>query len=208
MNIVGLFGGSFDPVHWGHLMTAIELKYYLSCHEMRLLPCHIPPHRDGLQASSQQRLTMLQLALNLYSELQLDEREFKRQQISYSIETIEEIYSECSQDTALCLCLGADTFSQLPSWYRWRELLDYVHIVIADRPGITTKPDRQLQPMLQRALSDDVATIKRRRNGCIHRCTLLPVNISSGQIRNNFSHYQQYLTDEVKRYAQQQGLYQ
>ncbi len=132
---IGIFGGTFDPIHIGHLRMALELKEQLGLDEMRLLPCHQPPHRDAPQVSSVQRAEMLRIALQDCPELQVDERELQRDKPSYTYDTLLELRAEFGSDVSLVLCMGEDAFAGLPSWYCWGELIHLAHIVVIARPG-------------------------------------------------------------------------
>jgi len=132
---IGIFGGTFDPIHIGHLRMALELKEQLGLDEMRLLPCHQPPHRDAPQVSSVQRVEMLRIALQYCPELQLDERELQRDKPSYTYDTLLELRAELGSEVSLVLCMGEDAFAGLPNWYCWQELIRLAHIVVVARPG-------------------------------------------------------------------------
>ena len=132
---IGIFGGTFDPVHIGHLRMALELKEQLGLDEMRLVPCHQPPHRDAAQVSSVQRAEMLRIALRDCQELQLDERELQRDKPSYTYDTLLELRAELGSEVSLVLCMGEDAFAGLPNWYCWQELTRLAHIVVIARPG-------------------------------------------------------------------------
>ncbi len=132
---IGIFGGTFDPIHIGHLRMALELKEQLGLDEMLLLPCHQPPHRDAPQVSSAQRAEMLRIALQDCPELQLDERELQRDKPSYTYDTLLELRAELGDEVSLVLCMGEDTFAGLPNWYCWQELIHLAHIVVIARPG-------------------------------------------------------------------------
>lgn len=132
---IGIFGGTFDPIHIGHLRMALELKQQLGLDEMRLLPCHQPPHRDTPQVSSEQRAQMLRIALQDCPELQLDERELQRDKPSYTYDTLLELRAEFGSDVSLVLCMGEDAFAGLPNWYCWQELVRLAHMVVIARPG-------------------------------------------------------------------------
>ena len=134
---IGIFGGTFDPVHIGHLRLALELKQQLGLDEMRLLPCHRPPHRAAPQVSSGQRVEMLHLALQSCPDLLLDERELQRDKPSYTVDTLREVRAEVGEEVSLVLCMGEDAFAGLPGWHCWRELLGLAHIVVVARPGWT-----------------------------------------------------------------------
>ena len=132
---IGLFGGTFDPVHIGHLRLALELKQQLNLDEMRLLPCHQPPHRAQPQATSAQRAEMLRVALQACTELQIDERELQRDKPSYTYDTLLELRAELGNEISLILCMGADAFTHLPTWHCWQKLITLAHIVVIARPG-------------------------------------------------------------------------
>ena len=135
MKAVGLFGGTFDPVHFGHLRSALELKEQLGLESVYLLPCHIPPHRGEPHASAEQRRTMLELAIAGEPELLLDGRELERPGPSYMVETLQLLRRQHGVSRPLCLIIGADAFLGLPNWYHWQELVQLAHIVVAHRPG-------------------------------------------------------------------------
>ncbi|WP_438958613.1 nicotinate-nucleotide adenylyltransferase [Porticoccus sp.] len=132
---VGLFGGTFDPVHIGHLRTALELKNALALAEMRLMPSAQPPHRAPPQASPKQRMAMLQLGLAGEPGLVADDRELRRDGPSYTVDSLIELRREIGPEVPLCLCIGMDALLTINQWHRWRELTDFAHLVVAVRPG-------------------------------------------------------------------------
>ncbi len=132
---IGLFGGTFDPVHIGHLRTALELKNALHLAEMRLLPSAHPPHRAQPETSAEHRLAMLKLGVDNEPGLVADDRELLRKGPSYTRDTLAEMRAEIGPDMPLCLCIGMDSLITLNQWHRWQELTDYAHIVAAARPG-------------------------------------------------------------------------
>ena len=134
MQPIGLFGGAFDPIHYGHLRTAFELWQALKLSEVRFLPTGNPPHRTELHASAELRLAMVKAAVADQPAFVVDDREVRRSGLSYSVDTLTELRAE-HPDRSLCLVLGMDAFLGLPTWHRWRELLDLTHVVVAHRPG-------------------------------------------------------------------------
>lgn len=139
-NGVGIFGGTFDPIHIGHLRTAVELRKVLGLSEMRLIPSATPPHRGQPESSAEHRLTMLKLALGHTPEscepgLIADDRELRRKGFSYTIDTLKELRAEAGPNTPLCLCIGMDSLIDLNQWHKWQEFTDIAHIVVATRPG-------------------------------------------------------------------------
>jgi nicotinate-nucleotide adenylyltransferase len=131
---MGIFGGTFDPIHYGHLRTAFELREALRLEEVRFLPTGNPPHRDQTQASAEQRLAMVRAAVEGQTGFSVDDRETRRSGLSYSVDTLGELRAEFPQ-RAICLLLGMDAFLGLPNWHRWRERLELAHVIVAHRPG-------------------------------------------------------------------------
>ncbi|MGB1244656.1 MAG: nicotinate-nucleotide adenylyltransferase, partial [Porticoccaceae bacterium] len=131
---VALFGGTFNPVHTGHLRIATELAEMLQVSCMRMLPCAFPPHRGAPQASALQRLAMLRAALAHQSLLVADDLELQRAEPSYSIDTLIQVRQQIGPDQPLFFCIGMDALAKLDSWQRWQELLDHCHIVVSSRP--------------------------------------------------------------------------
>lgn len=132
--MIGLLGGTFDPIHYGHLRIALEVKEALGLAQVRFIPCRQPPHRDAPGATPQQRLQLLRLAAADMPGFAVDTRELERDGPSYMVDTLASLRSELG-DTPLCLILGRDAFLGLPGWRRWRELLDYAHLAVVQRPG-------------------------------------------------------------------------
>jgi nicotinate-nucleotide adenylyltransferase len=132
---VALLGGTFDPVHYGHLRFADEARRALALPELRLVPAGDPPHRRGPAASAADRLAMLRLAVAEFPGLVVDPRETMRRGKSYTVLTLDELRRE---DAArpLLLLLGADAFRGLPTWHRWRDIFALAHLVVAARPGV------------------------------------------------------------------------
>jgi nicotinate-nucleotide adenylyltransferase len=131
---IGLFGGTFDPIHFGHLRTAFELLQALKLAQVRFLPTGDPPHREAPLASGQLRYEMVRAAVGGQAGFSVDDREIRRQGVSYTIDTLVELRQENPQ-RSLCMLLGMDAFLGMPTWHRWREIFELCHIVVAHRPG-------------------------------------------------------------------------
>lgn len=205
---VGIFGGTFDPIHIGHLRMALELKQQLGMDELRLIPSHRPPHR-GSQATSAQRVEMLRLALRSCPHLLLDEREIHRDRPSFTFDTLQELRAELGADASLILCLGADAFAGLTSWYRWRELIDLAHIVVIARPGWELPQTGELADLLlsHRANAGDLF---KSPSGLLVTLELRLLPISATEIRTHIAageSAQFLLPDIVWQYIEAQGLY-
>ena len=134
MGPIGIFGGTFDPIHYGHLRTAFELLEALALAEVRFMPAGNPPHRDQPQADSRLRAAMVRAALEDQPRFLVDERELDREGPSYSVDTLASLRAEFP-NRSVCLIIGMDAFLGLPKWYHWREILDLAHIIVAHRPG-------------------------------------------------------------------------
>jgi nicotinate-nucleotide adenylyltransferase len=131
---IGLFGGTFDPIHYGHLRTSFELWQALRLAQVRFLPTGNPSHREAPLASPELRLEMVRAAVADNSAFAVDDREMRRSGVTYSVDTLLDLRSELP-DRSLCLILGMDAFLGMPNWHRWREIFDLAHVVVAHRPG-------------------------------------------------------------------------
>lgn len=131
---IGLFGGTFDPIHYGHLRTAFELWQALRLAQVRFLPTGNPPHREAPLTTPELRVQMVSAAIAGISAFIVDDRELRRSGMSYSVDTLTELRSEYP-DRSLCLMVGMDAFLGMPTWHRWREIFDLAHVVVAHRPG-------------------------------------------------------------------------
>ncbi len=137
--MIGIFGGTFDPVHYGHLRSALEAKEIFGLDEVRLIPSAQPPHRQAPQASALMRLEMLKLAIQDQPGFIADTREIERAGASYMVVTLESLRHEFPEKPLL-LFIGSDAFNQLASWYQWWRLFDFAHVVILTRPGYQIMP--------------------------------------------------------------------
>lgn len=181
MRTLAIFGGTFDPIHIGHLTVAWEAAELLDA-EVRLMPANVPPHRSPPQASPAERVAMLRAALAGQSRLVLDARELEREGPSYTIDTLRELRAE-QGGRPLVLLLGADAFAGLPSWKRWRELFDFAHIGVLSRPGVDAAcPDALTEEIAARRV-DDVAALRARPCGKLIELAVTPLEISATRIR-------------------------
>lgn len=214
MNPFGVLGGTFDPVHIGHLRMALELHAALDLSEVRLIPIHTHPFGKTPVASAEQRLAMLELAAADLPQCKVDTRELQRAGVSYTVDTVESIRAEVEQ-TPICLFLGLDAFRQLDGWQRWNELLEYTHIVVVDRPDMTQPLSAmELSPSIRSLLYQHaVSTTAELHNqpaGCILRQSIPCLDISATYIRSLMASGQsiRYLVpDAVLDYIQQHQLY-
>ncbi|MET3052498.1 nicotinate-nucleotide adenylyltransferase [Pseudomonas alkylphenolica] len=179
---VGVLGGTFDPIHIGHLRSALEVAEVLALDELRLMPNARPPHRDTPQVSAQDRLAMVRCAVESVPTLSVDARELARETPSYTIETLELMRAEMAASEQLFLLLGWDAFCGLPSWHRWEELLQHCHILVLQRPDADVEPPDALRNLLAaRSVSDPQALIGPA--GHIAFVWQTPLAVSATQIR-------------------------
>ncbi|MGZ5010572.1 MAG: nicotinate-nucleotide adenylyltransferase [Methylobacter sp.] len=141
--MIGIFGGTFDPIHYGHLRSALEVKDIFGLNEVRLIPCASPPHREQPAVTAEMRLQMLKLSIKNQPGLKIDTRELDRhkasdQMPSYMIDTLKSLRQEFPAEPLL-LFIGTDAFKHLTSWHQWQQLFDYTHIVVMTRPGFETQ---------------------------------------------------------------------
>lgn len=209
---IGLFGGTFDPIHFGHLRMALELKQSLGLQEMRMLPSGLPPHRQRPAANATERGAMLRLALAGCSALSIDERELHSASTgkpAYSIDTLESFRREFGEDVSLCLAIGMDSLVSLSSWHRWRELLTLAHIVVAARPGWHLPDSGEVAELVAKHRAGREA-IAAKPGGAIviQSLSLLPISSTGirGQITAGLSP-QFLLPDPVWAYIRERGLY-
>ncbi len=131
---IGIFGGTFDPIHFGHLRPALELLEELGLAQLRFIPSAVPPHRAQPCATAEQRLTMVRLATADEPRFVVDDREVRRGGISYTVDTLYQL-REALAPAPLCLLVGVDAFLGLGGWHRWEELPELAHIIVMHRPG-------------------------------------------------------------------------
>ena len=183
MKPVGVFGGTFDPIHYGHLRTAFELLQALRLDEVRFIPCSDPPHRGKTFASAAERLRMVALAIDGQEGFVADDRELARGGPSYSIDTLLALREEFPQ-RSLGLILGMDAFLGLHTWYRWDEILDVAHIVVAHRPGWKAPDIGPLGELLEEFGTHRVDDLHETLCGRIHIHAVTQLEISSTEIRD------------------------
>jgi nicotinate-nucleotide adenylyltransferase len=178
---LAIFGGTFDPVHLGHLSVAWEASELLDA-DVHLLPASVPPHRPPPIASAQQRVAMLRAALQGQSRLALDTRELEREGPSYTIDTLLELRAELGE-RPLVLLIGADAFAGLPGWHRWHELFDLAHIGVLSRPGVEAVLPDELQREIANRRVDGAVACRHASAGKLIQLEVTPLEISATRIR-------------------------
>jgi len=183
--MIGIFGGTFDPVHFGHLRPALDVKQALGLDEMHMVPAFQPPHRPQPIANPGQRLTMLRAAVGAEPDLQVDNREMLREGESFMVDTLASLRNEFG-NKPLCLVLGMDAFLKLDEWHHWREIPELAHLVVTHRPGwqldmSTASP--ALQALWRERQVTDSTQLAASPAGKIILQAVTPLEISATQIR-------------------------
>ena len=183
--MIGVYGGSFDPIHLGHLKTAKFIKHELGLNRMLLLPCNQPVHRQPLHYTASQRLEILNLGLKDFSELEVDTSEIDRGGDSYMIDTLKNLKIKLNNES-ICLVIGMDSFVNFKTWKNWDEFSKIIHLVVLPREGE--------QPLLKGLetfeVSSDIKQIKSEANGLLYFSNTGMINISSTTVRGRISENQ------------------
>jgi nicotinate-nucleotide adenylyltransferase len=206
---LGIFGGTFDPVHYGHLRTAFELLSALRLQEMRFVPAGDPPHRATPLATAELRLEFVREATGDQPGFLVDARELRRQGPSYSVLTLTELRTEYP-GTPLCLCIGMDAFLGLPQWHRWQEIIGLAHIVVAHRPGWQVPRDGPLGELLASCATASSDDLHATPAGRIYIHAVTQLEISSSGLRELLAagHDPRYLVpDAVCARIRETGCY-
>ena len=183
MKPVAILGGTFNPVHHGHLRVAIEVKEALDLATVHMIPLFAPPHRDSPSVSANFRFDMLQAATRDEADLIADDREICRGGISYTIETLRELRNELGS-TPLCMILGTDAFAYLHTWKEWEQLIELAHIVVVHRPGSDLPEDEPANKVLKKFGTKKIKDLHDSPAGCFMSISIPMLEISSTQIRS------------------------
>ncbi|MAZ38937.1 MAG: nicotinic acid mononucleotide adenylyltransferase [Legionellales bacterium] len=206
---IGIFGGTFDPIHYGHLRSALELKQILTLEQIRFIPCQQPVHKSNVYANAKQRLEMLKLATQSEPDFVIDPREVYRDTPSYMIETLSSLKQDFT-DIPLLLIMGSDAFAELPQWHQWDKLLNFCHIVIVMRPGHRLNLTPQMQQYLNTHNLADANYLEKQLSGGIYVQSITALDISATMIRAQLSANispKFLLPEAVLSYINQQNLY-
>lgn len=209
LRAVAVLGGTFDPVHIGHLRSAVELRERFDFEQVRLVPSRQPPHRGQPAAAAEHRLRMVELALTGEPGLRADGRELRRTGPSYTVDTLTELRAELGADCSLSLVLGVDAFAGLASWHAWEELPRLAHLLVIARPD-SVLPDAGPVAELLRARRAGPEALHRRPAGAVVAAALTPLPVSATAVRSLIAagRSPRYLVpDAVWSYIRAQHLY-
>jgi len=206
---IGILGGTFDPIHFGHLRMALELHQALDLAEVRLIPCYQPVHRKLPVASPEQRLAMVRRAIRDEPSLRVDSAEIQRKGPSYTIDTLILLHKNMPH-TPLCLIMGIDALLNFPSWHKWEDILTLAHLVVAHRPQYQLPTTGIVADLLKERLIHNTAEIHTKQAGSILLHPVTPLEISSTDIRKQIAmdrNPRYLLPDSVYSYIMQHRTY-
>ncbi len=205
--MLGVYGGTFNPVHYGHLRTAFEVTEFFQLDQLRLIPCRIPAHRRPPSVSAETRFKLLQLAIKGMPGWIADRRELDRPGPSYMVDTLASLRQEFPEE-AMLLFMGQDAFNGIEQWHCWRRLFDYAHIVVMTRPGYQKQISSE---WLHEKLTQTAPEVRHKPSGLLYFHTVTPLDISSSNIRALIRAGRQakfLMPDNVIQAIDQQKLYQ
>lgn len=184
--MIGILGGSFDPIHYGHLHIALDLYQQLHLSEVRFIPCKNPVSDKKVVATEQQRLTMLELALQPYPYFSIDMRELCRATPSYMIETLASLRLELG-NTPLGLILGYDNLACLDHWHQWTSLINFAHLLIVPRPGHTQPYSKEIHAFVERHQTKDPSLLSQQPAGFLFMTHVQALPVSATYIRKTIA---------------------
>lgn len=208
--VIGIFGGTFDPIHYGHLRPVAQVQSAYALAQVRFIPSFLPPHRPPPAANAAQRLRMVELALADYPGFVADDCEMRMGGPSYTVRTLAHLRAEFGA-TPLCLIIGLDEFLSLDTWHRWQELFELAHVIVMHRPGWErTETARSTPAWAQPRLTADPRRLAGAPAGAVALCAVTPVDISATRIRKAIAagaDVAQDLPPAVWKYIQANHIY-
>jgi len=211
MALLGFYGGTFDPIHQGHLQLALYVQQHCQLQELQLLPCHLPPHRAHPGVSSLHRARMVELAISPYPQLKLNTLELAKNSASYTVETLELLHQHYPDDV-LCFVIGMDSLCAFQSWHRYQDILSLCHLLVCQRPGY--QQNAEARSLVKSHGATDIKELTAQKSGKILLLDNPLFDISATQIRTGFTANQQNTPapslqiPQVLAYIQQHRLYQ
>ena len=195
---IGFLGGTFDPIHFGHLRPALEIQQALALKTLYLMPNYIAPHKSKSLASPEQRIKMVDLAIQATPNLELNTQELLRESPSYTINTLK-LLREQYPDTPICFIMGMDSLIQFDSWYQYQDILKYCHLVVSHRPGWQPDFNETISALLNKHQVQDPQQLHQQLCGSIYFQKTTQLDISSSKIRQLIATNQSidYLTPQA-----------
>lgn len=208
--MISVFGGTFDPIHFGHLRPALDILQDLPLDEIRFVPLNTAVHRTQPVATARQRLAMVQAAVADQPGFVVDARELRRTGGSYSYDTLASLRLELGLRLPICLLTGLDAFAELPTWHLWEEIAGMAHLVVMRRPGADEATDPKLRRWMKPRLSADPAELARNPGGLILLRDVTQLDISATAIRSQIAQCLSprfLLPASVLAFIEREGLY-
>lgn len=209
LRTIGILGGTFDPIHNGHLHLAKYTLQSLHLQELRLIPAAQPLLRDAPSATAEQRLAMIQLAIQGIPGLVVDDREIHRNGPSYTVDTLADIRRDVGQ-APVCFIMGVEQFSQLEKWHQWPKLLSLAHLVVHNRAGFSLQLSQEIATVLQQRQIEDKNLLHQTPAGAIFLQEIPPLMVSGTEVRRRLlekDNPQQLLPEKVWKYICENQLY-
>jgi nicotinate-nucleotide adenylyltransferase len=208
--LIGILGGSFDPIHLGHIAAAEELLRRFPFQEIRFLPTARSPLKASTTASNTDRKALVHIAIRGKERLTLDDRELTQAPPNYSIDTLQTLRTELGPEQPLVFILGMDSFLELPRWKNWQQLTDYAHLLVVNRPGHPPVFSPELADWLEKHRITGAQPLESRALGGVLLVEMAPYAVASRDIRaailagRDTSHW---LNPAVQDYIDQHHLY-
>jgi len=181
-NAIGILGGSFDPIHNGHISLAKSALDHLPLADLRVMPAKEPPHKSGYITSESDRLAMLRLVFDDLPNCQIDERELRSTRTSYSVLTLRELRQEVGNEVPLCFIMGWDSIQALATWWHWRELFELVNIAVAYRPGYAGFDSTDVKREIDKRMVS-IDALCRQPDGAVAHLPMADAPVASSDIR-------------------------
>lgn len=213
MPAIGILGGTFNPIHFGHLRMAQELADALDLDTVHFIPAANPPHKDAPNISAEQRAAMVKLAIANNDSFVFDDRELHRAGASYTLDTLLSLREELGEKASITLFMGSDAFTKFDTWHRWQEIIQHCHIALVQRPqlrGHEHKLSKPLETFLHNHYSENSDDLHQQAAGFITMRQITALDISSTAIRHALQHgdsVRYLMPDNVIEYIQQHQLY-
>ncbi|BAJ03374.1 nicotinate-nucleotide adenylyltransferase [Shewanella violacea] len=206
---IGILGGTFDPIHFGHIRPALEIKSQLQLDSVWLMPNHIPPHKKSTVVSTEQRLAMVDLICHEYSEFELCDIEARRSGPSYLLTTLEELHKRYPEHEFFFL-IGTDSLVSLPTWHHWLSLFNLCHFVVSPRNGWQLTSEMPIFKQYEQRLTS-IGQHKAQKSGLIFQVNITPQAYSSTQIRQQLAQgisQSEAVPSQVLKFITEKNLYQ
>jgi nicotinate-nucleotide adenylyltransferase len=206
---IGILGGTFDPIHHGHLRSALEIQQALNLAEVRLIPCFQPTHRPPPLASPEDRLAMIQSAIIDEPMLTVDDCEIQRKGPSYLIDTLIHLRKH-NPNTPLCFIMGIDSLVGLPSWHRYEEIIELAHLVVIHRPRYTMPETGIISTLIKQRLQHNPEAVQKTLSGIMLLLSVTQLEISATEIRKQIAageNPRYLLPNSVYKYIKEHGIY-